>query len=116
MITRNIPGIIQIIKTFHGTSVIILVLGIAILTLTTVACDGSVFQGVITVRGTMPHIMLVLTTDEGSDYRLTGSAAVGLHRYQYQKVTLHGRIISEAAGPGFSAALEVTEIIESDTP
>ena len=65
-------------------------------------------SGRVTVTGSDPHVMLVLVGAE-QRYELVGDHAPALWRLQQRRVTVHGRVVREAYGPGFRAQLQVEE-------
>lgn len=66
--------------------------------------------GKVSVKGSVPHAYLCLTTDEGVDYRLVGPLQEQiLKHYQQQRLRLEGEIQKAALGPGFPAELMVTD-------
>jgi len=76
------------------------------------ASPGTVLRGKVAVAGNEPFSYLSLRTSEGTAYRLTGEAAAGLERdYQGRRVSLEGKILEEAAGPGHPARFEVEKIL-----
>ena len=62
--------------------------------------------GRVTVTGSEPHVRLVVVT-AAATYELVGPAAEELRRLQQRRVTVRGRIVREASGPGFPAQLRV---------
>ncbi len=80
------------------------------------AVTGSVFAGTLSMKGSEPHTYLALTTEEGIEYKITGPLEKKLAgAYQYKKVTVAGKIVKEAVGPGFPAELNVSEILKGDS-
>ena len=63
-------------------------------------------SGRVTVTGSEPHVMLVIVTDEVY-YELVGEVAEELWKLQQRQVTVRGRIVRQALGPGFPARLAV---------
>ena len=64
--------------------------------------------GRVTVTGSEPHVMLVIVTDD-VHYELVGEVAVDLWKLQQRQVTVRGRIVRQALGPGLPARLAVNE-------
>lgn len=62
--------------------------------------------GRVTVTGSEPHVQLVIVTGKET-YELVGTAAETLLGLQQRRVTVRGRVVREAAGPGFPAQLRV---------
>lgn len=62
--------------------------------------------GRVTVTGSAPRTILVLVT-ETDHYQIVGDLAPELRTLQQVHVTVRGRVVSEAAGPGFPARLQV---------
>ena len=62
--------------------------------------------GRVTVTGSEPHVRLVVVT-AAETYELVGPAAEALQRLQQRRVTVRGRVVREASGPGFPAQLRV---------
>ena len=62
--------------------------------------------GRVTVTGSAPRTILVLVT-ETDHYEIVGDLAPELRRLQQLQVTVRGRVVREAAGPGFPAQLQV---------
>jgi len=65
-------------------------------------------SGRVVAVGAEPHVMLVIVTDD-VHYELVGEAANDLWELQQRQVTVHGRIVRQALGPGFPAQLAVGE-------
>ena len=65
-------------------------------------------SGRVTVAGSDPHVMLVLVGAE-EHYELVGDHAPALWHLQQRRVTVRGRVVRQAYGPGFPAQLEVEE-------
>lgn len=63
-------------------------------------------SGRVTVTGSAPHVMLVIVTDD-VHYELVSAAAEDLWELQQRQVTVRGRIVRQALGPGFPARLAV---------
>lgn len=76
-----------------------------------ISCDTKVYEGTLSVRGNEPHTQLIIITPDGKSYELTGPFSQQLRRHQYKTVTVGGRLVSPAAGPGFPAKVEVDHII-----
>lgn len=69
--------------------------------------------GKIAIKGNEPVTWVALVTPEGVDYRLKGKLLHELRsRYQQQEITLSGKVISRAKGPGLPAGFEVEAIVE----
>jgi hypothetical protein len=69
--------------------------------------------GKISVKGSMPHVYLCLTTEEGVDYRLVGPLQERIERdHQQQQLRLSGEIVTAALGPGFPAAFWIHTILD----
>ena len=62
--------------------------------------------GRVTVTGSAPRTILVLVT-ETDHYEIVGDLAPELRTLQQVHVTVRGRVVREAAGPGFPAQLQV---------
>ena len=62
--------------------------------------------GRVTVIGTEPHLQLVVVTEDET-YELVGAPAEELWDLQQRRVTVRGRVVREAYGPGFPAQLQV---------
>ena len=75
--------------------------------------QGIAATGRVIVTGSAPHVLLVLESDTGA-YELVGDHAAELWSLQGRQVTVRGRVVREAHGPGFPARLEVDdfEILE----
>ena len=72
-------------------------------------------SGRIAIKGSMPHTMVVLTVTDGSgkktDYQIVGPLGEEIGRlHQNRLVTIRGRIVREALGPGFPAQLEADSV------
>ena len=63
--------------------------------------------GRVVATGSDPFVILVIVTDANEQYELVGERADPLWDLQQQQVTVRGRVVREAAGPGFPAQLEV---------
>ena len=66
-----------------------------------------VVSGRVVAVGSEPHVLLVIVTQDGDEYELTGEHAAHLWRLQQRHVTV--RALREAYGPSFAAQLEVDE-------
>ena len=64
------------------------------------------FTGRVTVTGSAPLTILVLVT-ETDHYEIVGDVAPELRKLQQLQVTVRGRVVREAAGPGFPAQFQV---------
>ena len=62
--------------------------------------------GRVTVTGSAPLTILVLVT-EADHYEIVGDLAPELRTLQQLHVTVRGRVVREAAGPGFPAQFQV---------
>ena len=62
--------------------------------------------GRVTVTGSAPLTILVLVT-ETDHYEIVGDLAPELRKLQQLHVTVRGRVVREAAGPGFPAQFQV---------
>jgi hypothetical protein len=77
------------------------------------AGQSMTVYGKISVKGSMPHIYLCLTTPEGVDYRLVGPLKERLERdFQQQHLQLDGEVVNAALGPGFPAVFQVHTILD----
>lgn len=65
-------------------------------------------SGRVVAVGSEPHVMLVIVTDD-VHYELVGEVAEDLWELQQRQVTVRGRIVRQALGPGFPARLAVDE-------
>ena len=63
--------------------------------------------GRVVATGSHPHVILVIVTDANEQYELVGEQADPLWNLQQRQVTVSGRVVQQAAGPGFPAQLEV---------
>ena len=61
--------------------------------------------GRVTVTGSEPFVLLVIVTDAEEEYELVGEPAEELRDVQQQRVTVRGRVVRPARGPGFSGAV-----------
>lgn len=77
--------------------------------------DGLIeLTGKLSVKGSEPHTMLVLTTSRGEAYQIVGDLEAVLRgNFQYRTVTLRGEVVKEAIGPGFPAQFEAVEILNA---
>lgn len=62
--------------------------------------------GRVTVTGSEPNVQLVIVAD-ALTYELVGAPAAELWGLQQRRVTVRGRVVREAYGPGFPAQLRV---------
>ena len=62
--------------------------------------------GRVTVTGSAPLTILVLVA-EADHYEIVGDLAPELRKLQQLHVTVRGRVVREAVGPGFPARLQV---------
>ena len=68
--------------------------------------------GKLSVKGSAPHTMLVLTTSRGTEYEIVGELEAQLRKeYQYRTVTLKGEVVKQAIGPGCPTHFEAVEIV-----
>lgn len=95
------------ISSRHSVHIILLLFCVLCIT-----CDTTSWEGTLSLRGNEPHTQLMLSTAHGETYELTGPAAAELSRHQYRKVIIRGKLVSEAAGPGFPARIEVDKIVD----
>ena len=65
-------------------------------------------SGRVVVTGSEPHVMLVIVTDD-TRHELVGELAEALWKLQQRQVTVRGRIVRQALGPGLPARLAVDE-------
>ena len=63
--------------------------------------------GRVTVTGSDPFVILVIVTDTDAEYELVGEHADALRELQQRYVTVSGRVVRPAVGPGYPAQLEV---------
>ncbi|MDE0025932.1 MAG: hypothetical protein OXP69_16085 [Spirochaetaceae bacterium] len=63
--------------------------------------------GRVVVTGSDPLVTLVIVTGANEQYELVGARADPLWDLQQRRVTVRGRIVRPASGPGFPAQLEV---------
>ena len=63
-------------------------------------------SGRVVVTGSEPNVMLVIVTDD-THYELVGELAEELRKLQQRQVTVRGRIVRQALGPGSPAWLAV---------
>ena len=66
--------------------------------------------GRVVATGSDPLVILVIVTAANEQYELVGERADPLWDLQQQRVTVRGRVVRTAAGPGFPAQLEVHSI------
>ncbi len=72
-------------------------------------------SGRISMKGSMPNTYLALTTDSGTEYKITGPAEEKLAAdYQYTTATVSGKVVKEAVGPGFPAEFRAEKIISPE--
>ena len=72
--------------------------------------------GRVTVTGSDPLVILVIVTDTDAEYELVGEHADALRDLQQRYVTVSGRVVRSALGPGFPAQLEVDSYTVSRDP
>ena len=70
--------------------------------------DVLVLTGRVVGSGAPPIVTLVLVT-EAERYQLVGDTAEEMWRLQQRRVTVRGRVLVPAEGPGLPAQLEVDE-------
>lgn len=63
--------------------------------------------GRVVATGSDPFVILVIVTGANEQYELVGERAGPLWDLQQRQVTVRGRVVREASGPGFPAQLEV---------
>ena len=63
--------------------------------------------GRVVVTGSDPLVTLVIVTETNEQYELVGERADPLWDLQQRRVTVRGRVVQAAHGPGFPAQLEV---------
>lgn len=68
-------------------------------------------SGRVVATGSDPHVTLVVITEANEQYELVGARAEPLWHLQQRPVTVRGRIVQQALGPGFPAQLEVDSYI-----
>lgn len=69
--------------------------------------------GMIAVKGSEPHTWVALNSINGIEYRLQGPLVQQLkNHFQNQSVTLKGKLVASAKGPGLPAVFEVEKIVE----
>ena len=88
--------------------VVAVLMGCASLPDSTDPAQGIAATGRVIVTGSAPHVLLVLETDRGG-YELVGDHAAELWSLQGRQITVRGRVVREARGPGFPARLEVND-------
>ncbi len=72
---------------------------------------GTIIEGTISMKGSMPGTYLACTTSNGTEYKITGPLAEKLAlEFQNKTVSLKGTIVREAVGPGFPAEFRVETI------
>ncbi|MBN2735742.1 MAG: hypothetical protein JXR70_02095 [Spirochaetales bacterium] len=75
------------------------------------ACDDSIVQGRISVRGNEPNTMLTIETSHGV-LEITGPLKQQIwQNYQGQEIKIRVKLVREALGPGFPARVEALEIL-----
>ena len=70
--------------------------------------DGLVLTGRVVGTGAPPIVTLLLVT-ETDCYQLVGDTAEEMWRLQQRRVTVRGRVLVPAEGPGLPAQFEVDE-------
>ena len=63
--------------------------------------------GRVVATGSDPFVILIIVSDANEQFELVGEQADPLWDLQQRKVTVSGRIVQQAAGPGFPAQLRV---------
>ena len=71
------------------------------------ADEVTAVTGRVVVTGSDPLVTLVIVTAADQQYELVGEQAGPLWDLQQRQVTVRGRIVRPASGPGFPAQLEV---------
>lgn len=72
----------------------------------------EVIKGIVAVKGSEPHTFLCLTTEEGTEYKITGNLKYKLsNHWQQQVVSLQGKVVKPSLGPGIPAEFEVKQIL-----
>ena len=71
------------------------------------SADAIAITGRVVVTGSAPLAILVIVNDAHHQFELVGERAGGLWDLQQRRVTVRGRVVREALGPGFPAQLEV---------
>lgn len=72
---------------------------------------GTIIEGTISMKGSMPRTYLACTTADGTEYKITGPLEEKLAlEFQNKTVSLAGTIVREAVGPGFPAEFRVETI------
>ena len=72
--------------------------------------------GRVVVTGSDPLVILVIVTDANEQYELVGEQADPLWDLQQLQVTVRGRVVQEASGPGFPAQLHVDSFTVARDP
>ena len=70
------------------------------------SADLIAVTGRVTVTGSEPNVQLVIVAD-ALTYELVGAPVAELWGLQQRRVTVRGRVVREAYGPGFPAQLQV---------
>lgn len=77
------------------------------------SCTETTYTGRISVRGNEPHTYLALVTSDNQEYRIVGDLEQKIRSsYQNKRVTVAGRIVKEALGPGFPTELRVEKVLK----
>ena len=71
---------------------------------------GIEVSGRVTVIGSEPHVKLVIVTN-ATYYELVGGLSEELWKLQQRTVTVYGRIVQQADGPGSPAQLAVDDFV-----
>ena len=71
------------------------------------SADLIAVTGRVVVTGSDPLVILVIVTDVNEQFELVGEPADPLWDLQQRRATVRGRVVREAAGPGFPAQLAV---------
>ena len=72
--------------------------------------------GRVVVTGSDPFVILVIVTHTDAEYELVGEQADPLWDLQQLQVTVRGRVVQEASGPGFPAQLHVDSFTVARDP
>ncbi len=79
--------------------------------------EQMIIRGKISVKGNEPFTYLCLTTEIGTEYRISGQYLELIWRkHQMQMVELKGEIVKKAIGPGFPARFNASEILSVKSP
>lgn len=76
-----------------------------------------VLRGKVSIKGNEPVTYLCLSSESGSEYKLTGKLQTIIrNRHQQQIIVVKGKIVKKAVGPGFPAEFDVSEILDIHLP